>query len=203
MAQVCARSSSTRPGPRSEAGARSGWRRRASARAVAFRSDLDPLTLLALRRLLARERVEVVVANFDKEVRLAGLAARSLGRRRSDGPIRVVCRKGLPLLADNWRCRLSYAHLVDGILTPARSIARRLRDRFPWLRVEITVVPVGESGPFADRLALNLGDPALRALFGAAARARAERELGLERMIDGVEAHLRRQALAGQPTSTR
>jgi len=313
------------------------------AAAIGFRSDLDPITFLALRRLFKRVDAQVVVVTFDKEVRLAGLAARSL-----PGRMRVVCRKGLPLMADNWRYRWSYAHLVDGILTPAHSIRRRLGE-FPWLKVGIEVVtngvdlaafphrpecvpldlpglpppgrgqlvvelarlsgqkghvvlleaasalrdrfpearyllvgdgaeravieserrrrglertvllaghrddpaavlaaadvvvlpslhegypnvlleamaigrpvvasavgdspdivvegvtgflvPPGKSGPLADRLALLLGDPQLRARLGAAARDRAEREFSAERMIVAVEDYLRRQVECGR-----
>lgn len=106
--------------------------------AVRFASDLDPLTFWRLRAVASEFGANLLVTTFDKELRIGGLAARSLGAR---GP-RVICRKGLPLIADNWRYRLTYAHLVDGILTPARSIADRLA-AFPWLRVPIEVVPNG------------------------------------------------------------
>ncbi len=111
---------------------------RLSSHAVRFASDLDPFTFSRLRALMSDFEADLVVNTFDKEVRLSGLAARSLGKR---GP-RVICRKGLPLIADNWRYRLTYAHLVDGILTPARSIADHL-ETFSWLRVPIEVVPNG------------------------------------------------------------
>ncbi len=106
--------------------------------AVRFASDLDPFTFWRLRGLARAFAADLLVATFDKEVRIGGLAARSLG---AAGP-RVLCRKGLPLMADNWRYRWTYAHLVDGILTPARSIAERLA-AFAWLRVPIEVVPNG------------------------------------------------------------
>jgi glycosyltransferase involved in cell wall biosynthesis len=115
--------------------------RRAAVPAVSigFRSDLDPITFLRLRRLLDRTRAQLVVNTFDKELRLSGLAALSLGRRR---PIRVLSRKGLPLIADNWRYRMTYAHLVDGILTPAAAIQRQLAAH-SWLEVPIQVIPNG------------------------------------------------------------
>jgi glycosyltransferase involved in cell wall biosynthesis len=107
---------------------------------VAFGGDLDPRTFARVRALIAELAVDVILNTFDKEARVAGLAVLSLGRRRR---VRVLCRKGLPLLADNWRYRLTYGHFVDGILTPAESIRRRLTSAHPWLRVPIAVLPNG------------------------------------------------------------
>jgi glycosyltransferase involved in cell wall biosynthesis len=106
---------------------------------VRFGNDLDLGTILRVRDLLVRRRIEVVLNTFDKEVRIAGIAARSLGRGRAP---RILIRKGLPLIGDNWRYRVTYAHLVDGILTPAESIRRRLAGH-PWLSVPIHVLPNG------------------------------------------------------------
>jgi glycosyltransferase involved in cell wall biosynthesis len=49
------------------------------------------------------------------------------------------------------------------------------------------VVPVGDVGRFAGRLRLLAADPDLRARLGKAARARAEREFGIERTARGYE----------------
>lgn len=106
---------------------------------VSFGSDFAPCTIARVRRLIADHGSDVVLNTFDKEVRISGLAVLSLGRRRA---VRILCRKGLPLLGDHWRYRLSYAHLVDGILTPAESIRERLLAH-AWLRVPIHVLPNG------------------------------------------------------------
>jgi len=106
---------------------------------VTFGSDFAPWTIAAVRRLIVDHAADLVLNTFDKEVRIAGLATLSLGRRRA---VRILCRKGLPLLGDHWRYRLIYAHLVDGILTPAESIRERLQAH-AWLRVPIQVLPNG------------------------------------------------------------
>jgi glycosyltransferase involved in cell wall biosynthesis len=49
------------------------------------------------------------------------------------------------------------------------------------------VIPVGDTGRFADRLGVLAADPDLRARLGKAARARAEREFGIERTARGYE----------------
>ena len=107
---------------------------------VWFHGDLDPRTLFRVRALIAELGVDVILNTFDKEARVSGLAVWSRGQR---GRVRVLCRKGLPLLEDNWRYRLTYAHFIDGILTPAASIRRRLTSAHPWLRVPIEVLPNG------------------------------------------------------------
>lgn len=147
-----------RPGSRLLAAARGAG---VPCHAIRFASDLDPFTFWRLRALARDSAADLLVNTFDKELRLSGLVARSCGRHRP----RVICRKGLPLLADNWRYRLTYAHLVDGILTPARSIAERL-ESFPWLRVPIEVVPNGvDRGafPFQPARAVLDGIPELPA----------------------------------------
>ena len=102
--------------------------REAGLPTVAMRigGDFDPRTIWQLRRLATRERADLLCANFDKDVRLGGLAARWAGV-----PV-VVARKGLALLWDRARFRASYVHLVDGILTPCHAIKETFR-RFTWL----------------------------------------------------------------------
>jgi len=45
----------------------------------------------------------------------------------------------------------------------------------------------GTAAAFAERLAALAADPALRALLGRENRARAQREFGVARMLDGLE----------------
>ncbi len=94
-----------------------------------IRGDLDPWTVWQFRRLCARERADIVCANFDKDVRLGGLAARWAGVPA------VVARKGLALLWDWARFRASYVHLTDGVITPCHAIKKTFR-RFTWLPQE-------------------------------------------------------------------
>lgn len=50
------------------------------------------------------------------------------------------------------------------------------------------VVPARDAAALAAALATLRGDPTLRARFGTAARARAERDFGLDKMLDAMEA---------------
>ncbi len=84
--------------------------------------DFDPRTARSLNRLFRERAVDVVVCNFNKDVRLASLA--SLGRARREAPV-LVARNGLAILPDRLRYRLTYRRLVDGILTNTEAIRRQ------------------------------------------------------------------------------
>lgn len=102
-----------------------------------FRSDLDPFTVLFLARLFQRERTDIVCVNLNKELRLGGIAARIVHTPA------VVNRKGLPMVHDNWRFRVTYRHLVDRIIVPSNSLKRELT-AYNWLEArKIEVVPNG------------------------------------------------------------
>lgn len=104
---------------------------------IRYGPDIDPLTALKLRRFIRSRGIELICTNFDKELRLAAQA--TLFTRR---PV-IVARKGLPYIFDKWYYRLTYRHWVDHIVSPSRSIARKLRE-LQWLDgVRISVIPNG------------------------------------------------------------
>jgi glycosyltransferase involved in cell wall biosynthesis len=113
-------------------------------REVQIRGEADPGTLAGLRRLYASARIDVVVANFNKDVRLAGVA-RLPGRRP-----RVLARNGLAILPNNARYRLTYRRLADGIVTNTESI-RSFYLGFGWIPPDfVHVVHNGITPPPAD-----------------------------------------------------
>jgi len=104
---------------------------------LTIRGDLNVWAAVRLRGLFRREAIEIVVANFNRDVRLAGLA-RGFGRR----PL-IVARNGLPILHDNWRYRATYRRLVAGIVTNAEAIRRRYLS-YGWIPEDfVTVIPNG------------------------------------------------------------
>ncbi len=89
-------------------------------------SDFSPGVIGKLIGYIKKNNVTTIVANFNKDVRLAGLAAKFAGK-----PV-VVARNGLPILHNNWRYRITYKWLVDGIITNTRSIKERYLT-YGWL----------------------------------------------------------------------
>ena len=104
---------------------------------LTLRSDFDPVTIARLIRIFRKERVELLCVNFNKELRLGGIAGRIAGVRA------VVCRKGLPLVRENAKFRATYRHLVDRIIVPSASLKRELM-AYPWLPADrVDVIPNG------------------------------------------------------------
>lgn len=83
-----------------------------------IRSDFSPATSLRFSRWLRGEQVDVLICNFNKDVRVGGLAAR-LART----PV-VLARHGLVLNRNHWKYRLTIGLLTDGIITNSAAIKR-------------------------------------------------------------------------------
>ena len=88
-----------------------------------IRSDFSPLNTLRLRKFLKEENIQILVCNLNKDVRVAGLAAKF-----ARTPV-VIARHGVVLCAKKWRHKVSLQHLVDGILTNTMTI-KQIMDKF-------------------------------------------------------------------------
>jgi glycosyltransferase involved in cell wall biosynthesis len=87
--------------------------------------DLDPVATWRILRFLERERIDLIVCNLNKDVRVAGLAARIAGF-----PV-VIARHGVQLCGRSWKHRLTLTRLADGILTNTEAI-RRAYASYGW-----------------------------------------------------------------------
>ncbi len=102
-----------------------------------IRGDFGPINIYRLALLMRKGKVQLLCVNFDKDLRLGGLGAKLAGVRA------LVVRKGLPLMRDKLRFKLSYRFLADKIVCPSNSIKREL-GRYSWLdRNLIEVIPNG------------------------------------------------------------
>ena len=63
---------------------------------LAISGDFNPVTIAAVKKILDGHRIDVVICNFNKDVRLGGLAARWRGRTK------VVWRLGNNLVGRDW-----------------------------------------------------------------------------------------------------
>jgi len=97
--------------------------------------DYNPKTVFRLRSLFKAHSVDVVVVHHNKDVRLAGVAARLSG-------IPVLHRNGFPVIHDNIR-HLFTSLFINRIITNSRRIKDHYRT-FSWLKSKpVDVVPNG------------------------------------------------------------
>lgn len=126
------------------------WLEKAADRGVETRglpihSDFDPFIIGRLVRFFKKRRIDVLCCNFEKDVRLGGIAGRIAGVKK------IFVRKGLCLLYDKLRYRLAYKYIVDDIITPAAFIKKQFA-AFPWLdQNRIHVIPNGVEIPDTAR----------------------------------------------------
>jgi glycosyltransferase involved in cell wall biosynthesis len=146
---------------------RAVWLEKAAARGVEtlglpIHSDFDPFIIMRLFSFFKEWRPDVLCCNFEKDVRLGGIAGR-LARVK-----RIFVRKGLSLIYDKLRYRLAYRYIVDDVITPAAFIKKQFL-AFPWLdQKRIHVVPNGveladtslwETGKLRHVAGVNAAEP--------------------------------------------
>ena len=122
------------------------WLEKTRARGVEtlelpIHSDFDPVIISRLVKLFKKRQTDVLCCNFEKDVRLGGIAGRLAGIKK------IFVRKGLCLMHDKLRYRLAYKYIVDDIITPAAFIKKQFA-AFPWLdQARINVIPNGVEVP--------------------------------------------------------
>ena len=91
-----------------------------------IQSDFGLENILTLTRFFKQNQINIIVANFNKDVRLAGSA-----RKLAGVPI-LIARNGLPILRNSWIYRWTYKMFVDAILTNTSAIKDRYMT-YNWL----------------------------------------------------------------------
>jgi len=126
---------------------------------INFSGDFDPVTIFQLARFMKRERIEVVLTNMDKELRLGGIAAKIAGMPA------VIPRRGIDYpLKNRWRYRLAYNVLATRIIANSQATKHALLRDAPWLNPErieviyngIDVRPFSQSNAMQWRSKWNL-----------------------------------------------
>jgi len=100
---------------------------------MSIKSDFGLKNILKLYRFFKKNQIQVIIANFNKDARLSGIA-----RKLARVPV-LVARNGLPILENNWRYRWTYRYLVDGIITNTNAIKNRYLS-YGWLPKEFIQV---------------------------------------------------------------
>ncbi|NTU53280.1 MAG: glycosyltransferase [Chlorobiaceae bacterium] len=81
-----------------------------------IRSDFSPLTTLKIALWMKKNRTDLIICNLNKDVRVAGLAARIIR-----GPV-VLARHGMLLCSQKWKHKITLTMLADGIITNSNTI---------------------------------------------------------------------------------
>lgn len=95
---------------------------------VKMHSDLDPIVIWKIWRLMRKENIQVLCTNMDKELRFGGVAAKVAGvnavipSREVDYPLK-----------NKLRYRLTYNVLADYIIANSFSTKNTLLSNSPWL----------------------------------------------------------------------
>lgn len=120
---------------------------------VNFRGDFGPINVLHLWWFMQRRKIDVVLTNMDKELRVGGVAA-----RLANVPA-IIPRRGIDYpLKNRWRYRFAYNILATRIIANSQATKRALLRHAPWLKPErIDVVYNGvDPLPFATPTGRNL-----------------------------------------------
>ena len=143
-----------------------------------IRGDLSPLATLKIASWMKKHETDVLICNLNKDVRVAGLAARLVGR-----PV-VLARHGMLLCSKKWKHKLSLTRLTDGIITNSRTI-REAYAGYGWFdRDFVKVIYNGLAIPaqvdafdFASRF------PGKKIIYSAG---RLSKQKGFEYLIDAA-----------------
>lgn len=99
--------------------------------------DFDPGTIAHLKRYISDHDINLITVNFNKDVRLGGIAARLEGRPR------VIWSVGLDITKDNLVHKLLTPRLVDGVIVPSEALKRQITRHGYIARETVTVIPIG------------------------------------------------------------
>ncbi|MFQ5529338.1 MAG: glycosyltransferase family 4 protein [Gemmatimonadota bacterium] len=106
-----------------------------------FKGDFDPGLTWTLRRFLRRQAIDVLVCNFNRDVRVAGLAGR-LARTPA-----IFTSHALDSINEKRRYTLPIRWLTDGVITNAESIRRAYVERYGLPSEFVRVVHYGVDPP--------------------------------------------------------
>ena len=104
-----------------------------AAVALTIHADISPLATWRIAHFLKRERIEVLICNLNKDVRVAGLAARIVGT-----PV-VLARHGVLLCGKKWKHKLTLTRLTDGIITNSETI-KKTYAQYGWFHDDFVKV---------------------------------------------------------------
>ncbi|KAA3631415.1 MAG: glycosyltransferase family 1 protein [Calditrichaeota bacterium] len=98
--------------------------------------DFNPATIKQIKKFLDENQIDVITVNFNKDVRLGGLAA------RFNGTTKVIWSVGLNITKDKMIHKLLTPKLVDHVIVPSQSLKNEITE-LGYISKEITtVIPI-------------------------------------------------------------
>ncbi len=92
---------------------------------IEIHGDFSPLKTWQIAKFLKKEAIDILICNLNKDVRVAGLAARLIKK-----PV-VLARHGIQLAGNKWRHKLTLTNLADGIITNSKTIKQAYKE-YGW-----------------------------------------------------------------------
>lgn len=93
-----------------------------------FGIDFNIINSFRLSRILKKYQIDIVINHYNKEIKMASIARKILRR-----PIIIVARAGMPNVHNNWRYRLLYPRMVNGVITNAIAIKDKYMS-YGWMK---------------------------------------------------------------------
>jgi glycosyltransferase involved in cell wall biosynthesis len=91
----------------------------------------DPVTIFKLVYLLSNRKIDLIITNTAKELRLSGIASKIAGR------CKVIARQGIDFpLKNKLRYRFTYNKLADAIVANSEATKKTILRNAPWLKPE-------------------------------------------------------------------
>lgn len=103
--------------------------------------DFNPTTIYNLNEIIKEFEIDIIVANFNKAVRLGGLAAKIAGKTK------LIWRIGLNLTKNNFIHRFLTPKLIDGLISPSYSLRDEIVSSGYIKEEQVTVIPTGIDNP--------------------------------------------------------
>ncbi len=121
--------------------------------------DLNPILLTRLALLLRRHRVDIVIANISRDVRIAGLV-----KKFSGGSAVIALHQIDRPISNRWNYRFTFNALADAVVVNSESTRRTVLASNPWMKDErMHVIPHGippidsEAASRGKQLRIELG----------------------------------------------
>ncbi len=99
--------------------------------------DFNPSTINKIKKFITENKIDIVVTNFTKDIRLGGLAA------RWEGSPKVIWSVGLDITKDSFSHKFLTPKLIDGVITPSEALKKQIISKGYIEPDSVKVIPIG------------------------------------------------------------